>query len=178
MNGAAAGQGKTNCCKCGLVPFQGCSVCWGLSQTLCGMNRDRGADFLPQRVALFCQTLWKSCFSLGPSWVVNTESETPDLPGKFPQPCTPTQHCSEDPQTCTRPAPKNGFYFIPELSLRRGWSSTALPSQGSVTCTNPGKQGMAKQAEAHNKEEELINSIKNRNFQSMELLESLFFRLV
>lgn len=35
-----------------------------LKHTQCGMNRDRGADFLPQRVALFCQTLWKTCFSL------------------------------------------------------------------------------------------------------------------
>lgn len=57
-----------------------------LKHTQCGINRDGGADFLPQRVALFCQTLWKTYFSLihrvsSPSWVVNTESDTPDLQG-------------------------------------------------------------------------------------------------
>lgn len=85
-----------------------------LKHALCGMNRDRGADFLPQRLALFCQTLWKICFSMicrvsSPCWVVNTESETPELQGKFLQAWTPTQHSSEDPQIFTRAAPKIGL---------------------------------------------------------------------
>lgn len=65
------------------------------------------------------------CRVSSPSWAVNTESETPDLQRKFPQPSTALRTLRFIPDQLQKWA-----LLSPGLCLRRGWSSTTLTSQG------------------------------------------------